>query len=978
MTNHSISLAYRSNQRQRRRSVFVTTTIAASSVALASRASFAEAAFSPPLPFVSRPSSPFARRDFSSSTARTSNRGGSADCVDLARVHRQFHDAFESASLRASSDDVLLWDQYGQLSNARKQLSSLAGKYGGLYTGVNEESKNSSQSDHESSPDGILGFQVDDLQEQYYDINTQFTMQDFEQFQDYSSQLEKEVKIPVVRALNSRMSSPTKRRVAASLLRSGQSRAMFALDKRTKSGSYKSNQSDLAEEKEVPPWFPWLPSKSQIMCLKVKQLQAACKERGLIQNGKKADLQRRLLMWATVQDRKRISDRLTGLRDLIDSAKQKAKESDESYDVGSLTSRRVAMTNESTKDKRSKRGILGLVDQSFFDTDKPVDLSPCEEDDDDEADSSIVDEESISQLSRSFNAPSTFSNRDVREMYMEAKFADQNGDRVKSKRILRQLRDVTPHDMRVVRRLARMEQEDGNLATARMLLQKGLRQDPSNSYLLHGLGQLEREAGNDSLAKKYFRISIEKNPSFSNPYHALGTLEHSHGNIKSALAVIKMGLKYNPTNHRLHHALGDIYLDAQMLDLAEDSYLASLQNVEREWGKSFAYTSLSFVAYAKGDIEECRALLRQSLDINGGMHAQGVIALAQLEESEGNINDARKVYRDSISNYERKRLRRISVHRESSQLEREVDPFDSSFLVTRLENQHSGSYAGDKWINVFRSWARMEEIHGNYETAHIVFSRAVRLFPESTVLLTEWAKLQEDHNRADKAKLLFEAASAEPYRLFAEFEMKRTNFQDAQSILFRGAQSVAESSESSVDCKIRLASLFHTWGVCEYHLGNDARAEQLFDDAIRVTGSGEADSNIRSLILYSMARLEFSRQEYLLAQHCVALSLKENLLPGGNSLLWKLWADIAEMMENDHLVQRCREQAALMYQEESGGTASDLSRILEERDIKSNSSGGRTGPVMKEMFRRTPWYIKVCIPGRMDKSWHDGARLWEL
>lgn len=189
---------------------------------------------------------------------------------------------------------------------------------------------------------------------------------------------------------------------------------------------------------------------------------------------------------------------------------------------------------------------------------------------------------------------------------------------------------------------------------------------------------------------------------------------------------------------------------------------------------------------------------------------------------------------------------------------------------------------------------------------------------------------------------------------------------------------MAESSESSVDCKIRLASLFHTWGVCEYHLGNDARAEQLFDDAIRVTGSGEADSNIRSLILYSMARLEFSRQEYLLAQHCVALSLKENLLPGGNSLLWKLWADIAEMMENDHLVQRCREQAALMYQEESGGTASDLSRILEERDIKSNSSGGRTGPVMKEMFRRTPWYIKVCIPGRMDKSWHDGARLWEL
>eukprot|EP00804_Cyclotella_cryptica_P029177 CCRYP_005347-RA/>CCRYP_005347-RA protein AED:0.01 eAED:0.01 QI:356/1/1/1/1/1/2/96/987 len=987
MTNHSISLAYRSKQRQRRRSTLVTTTIAASSVALASRSFYMAAAFSPPLPFVSRASSPFTRRDCSSAAARTSHQGVSAEYLDLTRIPSPFHDAVERASLRASSDDVLLWDQYGQISNARRELSSLAGKYGGLSSGVTKESTNSSQSGDEISPDGMLGFQVEDFKDQFYNANTQFTLDDFEQFQDYASQLEKEMKIPVVRALNSRMASPTKRRVAASLLRSGQSSAMLALDKRTKSGSQKSNKCDQTGEKEeVPLWFPWLPSKSQIMCLKVKELQAACKERGLIQTGKKAELQRRLLIWATVQDRKRVSDRLTGLKDLIDSTKQKAKESDDSYDVGSLTSRREAMTSESTKDKRSKRGILGLVDQSFFDPDKPVELPPCEEEDDDEeTDNKIVDEESISQLSRSFNAPSRFSNRDVREMYMQAKFADQNGDRTKSKRILRQLRDVTPHDMRVVRRLARMEQEDGNLATARMLLQKGLRQDSNNSYLLHGLGQLEREAGNDSLAKKYFRMAIEKNPSFSNPYHALGTLEHSHGNIKSALAVIKMGLKYSPTNHRLHHALGDIYLDAQMLDLAEDSYLASLQNVEREWGKSFAYTSLSFVAYAKGDIEECRALLRQSLDINGGMHAQGVIALAQLEESEGNINDARKVYRDSISKYERRRLERSSVRRESFQLEREVDPFDSAFLVNRLESQPSGSYAGDKWMNVFRSWARMEEIHGNYETAHIVFSRAVRLFPESTVLLTEWAKLQVEHNQADKAKLLFEAAcrrvggrSAEPYRLFAEFEMKRKHFQDAQSILFRGAQSVAESSESSIDCKIGLASLFHTWGVCEYHLGNDARAEQLFDDAIRVTGSGEADSNIRSLILYSMSRLEFSRQEYLLAQHCVALSLKENLLPGGNSLLWKLWADIAEMMENEHLVERCREQAALRYQEESGGTASDLSRILEERDITSNSSNGRTGPAMKEMFRRTPWYIKVCIPGRMDKSWHDGARLWEL
>ena len=209
--------------------------------------------------------------------------------------------------------------------------------------------------------------------------------------------------------------------------------------------------------------------------------------------------------------------------------------------------------------------------------------------------------------------------------------------------------------------------------------------------------------------------------------------------------------------------------------------------------------------------------------------------------------------------------------------------------------------------------------------------------------------------------------------------MKMGNFVEAQSILFRGAQAVGESSDSSVDRKSGLASLCHTWGVCEYHLGNADRSQLLYD-ALRVTGSGEADSSIRSLILYSMAKLEFLRGEYLLAQHCIGLSLKENLLPGGNSLIWKLWAEIAEKMENEHLVQRCKEQALLRLEEERGGTASDVSRLLGERDAKSSPRlPERMGTAMKDMFRKTPWYSKVCPPkGRVDKSWYNGVHLWAL
>ena len=780
------------------------------------------------------------------------------------------------------------------------------------------------------------------------------------------------------------------------------------------------------EERVVPAWLPWVPTESQINLLKKAELCAACAERGLLMTGNKATLQQRLLIWATVQDRRRVKNRLSGLKDLIEYSKSKETSTkiisiddvdgaledmlSSSYDVEALMNKRKALTQEKKRTSRgmvagkksNNRGILGLVDESYFSNSTGVVES--EEDGDDEEDEDnessqvntddMVNEESIHQLSKTFNAPSSiFSNREVREMYIEAKLADQAGDRQRSKEILSQLREATPHDMRVVRRLARMEQEDGNLPTARTILLDGLRMEPDNSHLLNGLGQIERIAGNGNSAKTYYRRAIKCNPTFPNPYHALGTLEHTHGNIRAALTIIKEGIRNCPRNHRLYHALGDVYLDANMLDLAEEAYLTGLQ-LGPEWSKSFFYTSLSFVSYAQGHSRDSRALLVQSLEINGGMHAQGVIALAQLDESEGNIAQARKVYRDAISSYEKKRRRRSSFY--STTPTQDPNAFDTSWSAEDGQGtEYSRSYAGDKWINVFKSWARMEEIHGTYETAHIVYSKAARLFPNNVSLLIQWAELQADHGEPKKARLLYEAAchrvgskSAEPYQLFAEFEMRRKNFVEAQSILSKGAQSVIGNDASlgkDQDSTIGggnsgLARLFHTWGVCEYHLGTYSRAEKLFDDALRVTGSEEGDSAMRSLILYSMARLEYSRQEYLLAQHCIALSLKENLLPGGNYLIWKLWSQIAAKMENEELAKRCKEQAILRREEERGGAVSDLSRLFGERNDKStnNRLPERTGSAMKDMVRKTPWYSRVCPPsGRMDKTWLNGAKLWE-
>ena len=110
-----------------------------------------------------------------------------------------------------------------------------------------------------------------------------------------------------------------------------------------------------------------------------------------------------------------------------------------------------------------------------------------------------------------------------------------------------------------------------------------------------------------------------------------------------------------------------------------------------------------------------------------------------------------------------------------------------------------------------------------------------------------------------------------------------------------------------------------------------------------------------------------------------ALSLKENLLPGGNYLVWKLWSQIASKMKNEQLAIRCNEQAKLRREEEMGGTVSDLSRLLGERRLGGGRLPDKTGSAMKDMFRKTPWYSQVCPPsGRVDKNWYSGSKLWEL
>jgi tetratricopeptide (TPR) repeat protein len=565
------------------------------------------------------------------------------------------------------------------------------------------------------------------------------------------------------------------------------------------------------------------------------------------------------------------------------------------------------------------------------------------------------------------SSASKYSNWEVQQMYRAAKHADQAGDRDLCKRLLLELKTATPNDARIYRRLSRMEREDGNVNQARSILREGLARHPNNAFLWHGLGQLEASVGNVVAQKEYLRKAIEVDPSLPHSHHALGTLEHTQGQIANAMKTLKNGIEYCPTNHRLHHALGDLYRDAKMLDMASSSYRKALQHGPHV-SHGFAYTALAYVAYEQDRPEECRRWLHRAIQVNDGRHANGWVSLAQFEESEGNIDAARAACLAAISQYERglrKPSRNIQARQPNQaadvQQHEEGDPISPS----RNDWMHLvPSYrSGDRFFNVYRNWARLEERYGTIETVEEVYERGIIAFSFEWKLTLDWAQYLAMLDMKDKARRLYakscEIANnrhADPYRQFAEFEMAHGNYDEARKILYSGAMKLLDENDFK-SARHGMTELWYTWAVCEWHLGNLSHADTLFRQALSLTSSLEEGSKLKSFILYSMARLEYYREEYRRSQHYIGLCLKENLMPGGNSKVWDLWAAVAKQMGNDKLVEQCQNHAeqARLQEAASDGDPSGLSRLL----AAAGSTKSSPSPDMQQLMRRDPWHQKI-------------------
>lgn len=738
------------------------------------------------------------------------------------------------------------------------------------------------------------------------------------------------------------------RRFSASRLFSSRSPSNVNADVWNKAAQ--RQQGGIWQTSETLTWFPRIPNRMQIESLKVDELRHVCRDRGLTAGGKKEDLQARLLTWADEQLRyKRQSlqfqDWDAADPTVVDPRRPNSlAEWARTVDLDPLLQRRSMIHREKAQGKSV-----------------PKTTRPRQE--------SLK----IEDLTKAFTSSTSTNNIQVKQLYAAAKLADQQGDADLSKQILLQLKGQTPGDARVYRRIARLEKESGNLSAARSVLQEGLRRHPRNGFLWHGLGQM---AANDQDAKKYWRKAMEVDPSLPHPYHALGTLQHTQGHVALAMKTLKTGVQYCPTNHRLHHALGDLYRDAKMLDMAALCYRKALQHGPPV-SLGFAYTALAYVDYEQGDVNGCRGWLRKAVSLNSGRHANGWLALAQMEESEGNLDAARAVCIAGLAQYERgllERSRKIKFRKNKLSLDEDPVMLKNKFLKSVPSYR-----SGDRFFNVYRNWARLEERYGTIESVEEVYERATLAFPYEWKLYIDWAQYYAKVGIHDRARATFVQACAaasnrhaSPYRLAAEFEMSLGKYTATRKILYRGAMIMTQVSDGSSGNHNGLAELFHTWAVCEWHLDDTSRAEVLFDHALRMTDGGQDGSRLRSYILYSIARLEQSKGEHVLAQHCIGLCLKENLMPGGNSKIWDLWADVAAAMGNRRLQQECLDQAANARSHEDENGPKGLARLL-----VAAGNGGLArlkGVDMQGLLRRDPWHHKIFGTDQPSSFFH-GVRL---
>lgn len=491
---------------------------------------------------------------------------------------------------------------------------------------------------------------------------------------------------------------------------------------------------------------------------------------------------------------------------------------------------------------------------------------------------------------------------DVEALYEQAKLLLQTRRRSEAIVLYERLTRLAPEDGRVWIKLMTTHKSARNLEAAEAAVRRGIEACPENARLRQALADMCREQKRHEEAREHFRIAMRLEPSLASVYDSWGRMEAALGQEALAASLYERGLQVQPTA-RLCHAYG-VLLDT------------------------------------RGDAERAREALRRGLRLpNEASNPQLLHALGMVEVRAGHHAAARSHFLTAIKENPTFTMAHLSL----GQLEERLGNQAAArryYSAGAVAKQPAGRSGG---VQLWQSWARMEQRIGNPREALRLYERASERFPNDHQLLVEWAKLAGEHGDARVARRLFERATAggrgqkggkpqrsvwgggramqpTPYsfQCAAAFEAKGNRTERARGYFERGAAlAVAPGSKAAEE----RMPLLHAWAVFEGRLGEVARARSLFQEAEEAAPEGGC-----GWLLQWRARFEAEQHATLRARHFYGRSVT---LSPEDSSAWRMWAEMEAAIgetERAEVLQRHAQYVETMALLSSGGVGTGSTR----------------------------------------------------
>ena len=412
----------------------------------------------------------------------------------------------------------------------------------------------------------------------------------------------------------------------------------------------------------------------------------------------------------------------------------------------------------------------------------------------------------------------------------------------------------------VLKSWALLEAREGNIERARRLLHDGVQacrkrhQSKSEADMLRQLAKLEESVGDLPKARTLLSQAIAAFPSSEQAYLTLAQLEARRGSTRQALELMRTaaGLTQCPPPclfvawAQIHwnycndvSAARDVLAQGCELHPRDAVILQTLGNLEHKCGRveratqllessiaakptPAAYVALALLEEAQGNIDEAKRLFELALAIDM-QHGAAYNAYGMMEARLGNIEAARRVYERGINNSPS-----ASVWHGYGQLElKHGNNLDRACELFRIGTQRA---AGDTSF-VWHSWGMLELSRKQVGAARDVFAAALKRYPRNSRLLVGAAlSAAESRVNENEARAFFKrAVAADPthahaWQAWAVFELRFERFDAAEALFQRGLRLCPTHG-----------ALWQAWGVLQSELDNHSRARTIFKRGIQAT-----------------------------------------------------------------------------------------------------------------------------------------------